>query len=164
MEIRLFMPMLAVLATSVSWIGLCMFLFHVINLKWERDIPMRLHARGVSEVLLQRGESPVIVIREDDQVEYEGRICSTHSERVMPDLRKKIQAHLRKPNAAKIVVLVEAEARYERMIDVLNTFLGCSSTHYHMSVLAPFVGPRPYHLREPEALPEALLRMLKLGF
>lgn len=100
------------------------------------DIPMRLHVAGTSERLPNRAQSPEIVIRDDDRVEWEGQILSDRSSRRLTDLKKKILAHFLKPDAAKIVVLVEADARYERMVDVLNAFIACKSTHYHMVVLS----------------------------
>ncbi len=138
------MPSLAVLAIAVSWIGLGMFRFALVELekRWERDIPMRLHAAGTSDRLPNRAQSPEIVIREDDCVEWEGQILSDGSNRKLPDLKKKILAHFLKPDAEKIVVWVEAEARYARMVDVLNTFIACQCTRYHMVVLPPLVGPR----------------------
>lgn len=138
------MPSLAVLAIAVSWIGLGMFRFALVELekRWERDIPMRLHAAVTSERLPNRTQSVEIVIRADDRVEWEGKILSDGSSRRLPDLKKKILAHILKPDAAKIVVWVEAEARYARMVDVMNTFMACKCTRYHMVVLPPLVGPR----------------------
>jgi hypothetical protein len=82
------------------------------------------------------------VIRADDRLEWEGQILSDGSSRRLPDLKKKILAHVLKLDAAKIVVWVEAEARYARMVDVLNTFMACQCARYHMVVLPPLVGPR----------------------
>jgi len=137
--------MLAVLAITVSWAGLFMMIFSIVNQSWEKEIPLRLHVTGTSERLPNRAQSPEIVIREDDRVEWEGQILSDRSRRKLTDLKQKILAHLLKPDPAKIVVWVEPEARYERMVDVLNTFMACKSTSYHMVVLPPFVGPRLPH-------------------
>lgn len=163
-EIRLFMPLLAVLAVSLSCVGLGMLIFSIVNQAWEKEIPLRLHAAGSSELLPDRSQSPEIVIREDDQVEMDGRLCDTKSNRSLPDLRKKIKAHLSEPGAAKIVVLVEAEARYERMIDVMNAFLACKCDRYHTAILPSFVGPRMPPERGPKELPQSLRRRLELGF
>jgi hypothetical protein len=151
MELHLFMPSLAVLAVAVSWIGLCMLMFSIVNQSWEKEIPMRLHAAGTSERLPNRVLSPEIVIREDDRVEWEGQILSDGSSRGMPDLKKKMRTHFLKPDAAKIVVWVEAEARYERMVAVMNTFMACKCTRYHVVVLPPLVGPRKPHQKGPDA-------------
>jgi biopolymer transport protein ExbD len=142
LELHLFMPSLAVLAIAVSWIGLCMLMFSIVNQSWEKEIPLRLHASGSSEKLPNRAQSPEIVIRADDRLEWEGQILSDGSSRSLTDLKKKILAHFLKPEAVKVVVWVEAEARYARMVEVQNTFMACQCTRHHMVVLPPLVGPR----------------------
>jgi len=163
-EMRLFMPLLAVLAIAVSWIGLCIFLFCLVSQVWEKEIPLRLHATGSSMHLPNRAQSPEIMIREDNQVEFDGKPCDTPSSRNLMELRSKIHAHHIKPDAIKIVVFVEADARYERMIDVLNAFAACQCTRYHTVILPPSVGPRVPNVREPDTLPQPLVRKLNLGF
>lgn len=158
------MPLLAVLAIAVSWIGLCMLMFCLVNQTWEKEIPLRLRATGSSEHLPNRTQSPEIVVREDYQVEFNGQPCDTRSNRKLPDLRAKIRGHIAKTEATNIVVFVEAEARYERLIDVLNAFAACKCSCYHLVFIPSLVGPRQPYVREPDALPESLIRELKLGF
>jgi biopolymer transport protein ExbD len=158
------MPLCAVLATTVAWTALCMFLFCLVNQPREKEIPLRLHGAGSSEQLVNRSQCPEIIVREDDQVEFDGVLCDHGLSRQLPQLRKKIQTHIIKPDAAKIVVFVEAEARYERMIDVLNALTASKCGRYHVVILPPFTGPKVPYVREPESLPEQLMGRLRLGF
>ncbi len=142
-EIRLFMPLLAVLATVVSWSGLFMFLFCLVNQGWEKEIPLRLHAAGSSERLPNRARSPEIVIQEDGTVLFNGSMVDSAIDKTLPSLRNVIRAHMHSPDAATTVVFVEDQATFERVIDVLNVFAACDYTNCRFVFLTePIVGPR----------------------
>ncbi|MGV3661706.1 MAG: ExbD/TolR family protein [Prosthecobacter sp.] len=148
------MPLLVVLGTGMSCYGILMLIWLLMNQQWEREIPLRLHAKDSHQELAGRARCPEIVVRADDQVEMDGHVSDTRTSRMLPSLRTKIRRHLATTDAIKIVIYVEAEACYERMMDVLNACAACQCTQYHLVILEPLVGPRLPYVREPVIEPQ----------
>lgn len=139
-EIRLFMPMLVLLAPTVSTVALGMWLFGLIYPKPECEIPLRLYPAGSSELLPKN--SPIVLLRGDGDVEFNGRGCLDGPDKrvrgLIEYLNKMKQAH----GVVPVLVYIEPEALFERWIDVISAFQASGWTRYHMVSVPSFTGPR----------------------
>lgn len=134
--------MLAWLAPSVSLIGVGLFCLHLILPTYENWIPLKLLPSGSVNRLPNQTGSPEIFIREDDEVFFDGQGCDTglHSQR-LDSLRSHIRAQAVKKHDVSFMIYVEAEARYNRIVDVLNALAACNSYWFHLVIMSEKVGP-----------------------
>lgn len=143
-EFSLLMPLLAILSTTVSLVALMMFLSDRENSKRELEIPLRL--LNIDELAQAPNPAtlPSITIDDDDIVKFNGLACETRPSKKLLELRAIIRAHSNKPDAAKIVIVMKPDSRYERLMDVLNALAACKCSHYQIAFYPcpPWIGPR----------------------
>ncbi|CAN5907280.1 hypothetical protein BH11VER1_BH11VER1_38130 [soil metagenome] len=142
-QLSLFMPLLAFLSPTVSLVAVMMFLSDRENSTREFEIPLRLLTATELAQVLDPASSPSIMIQEDDEVKFNGRTFDKNWSKELPELRTMLRAHSNKPDAAKIVIVMDPQARYERLIDVLNALAACKCSRYQISLSQAQVTPRP---------------------
>lgn len=164
LEMPLFMPLLAILSTTVSLVAVMMFLSDKEHSTRELEVPLRLLTADEVTHLPNPLTSPSIIIEGEDIVMPKNYVYDHSWKKYLLNLNAKISAHLTKRNAAKIVIYIEPDARYGQLIDVLNTFAACKSSHYQIAFLPPLVGPRLLDMREIGASPMTHREGLQLHF
>lgn len=147
-EFSLFMPLLAVLSTTVSVVAPLMAFSNEQHSRRELEVPLRLLAAAERAQVPNPFTPSSIIILEDGLVMFEGQTYQPWLNQKMPELRAKIRSHMIKPDAAKLVIFMEYEAKYEQLVEVLNTFAACKCSHYQIAFLPPLVGPPLFELGE----------------
>ncbi len=141
-EMSLFMPLLAMLSPTVSLVAVMMFLSDRENSKRELEFPLRMLAADKLAPAPHPVTPPSIIIEAEEMPMPKNYVYDHSWEKNLRNLRTKILEHLTKRDAEKIVIYVEPDARYEMLIEVLNTFAACKTSQYQIVFLSPFVGPR----------------------
>lgn len=163
-EVRLSFLMLALWYPVLSIILMFYALSVICAPSGEARFNMKLLPRNSDALAAASEQHAEIVIQDDWLVRFNDMVCDVTGARELPELQACIRAYKKRLNTAVVVIYVEGDADFQRILDVLNAFEACGNPRYRVIITPPFIGPRLPVERPSEPMRSWMARKLQLGF